>query len=80
MQVYLKLLSSIFIERSIVIQNIDELKSVTGADFVIVWIMGRCDLHCTSSKLLINLFIDDNGKTPVQKGMNSKLAVKVLQT
>jgi hypothetical protein len=38
------------------------------------------DLHCTSSKLLIYFFVDDNGKTPVQEGMNGKLAMKVLQT
>jgi len=47
---------------------------------MIVWIMSWRDLHCTSSKLLIYFFVDDNGKTPVQEGMNGKLAMKVLQT
>jgi hypothetical protein len=37
------------------------------------------DLQCTSSKLLVYIFIDDNGKTPVQEGMNGKLAMKELQ-
>jgi len=72
------LLSSVVIERSIIIQDIDELKSVADTNLVIVGIMGWRDLYCTSSKFLVNLFVDDDGQTPVQKGMDSELAVKVL--
>ena len=78
MRTHLELLSSVVIERSIIIQDIDELKSVADTNLVIVGIMGWRDLHCTSSKFLVNLFVDDDGQTPVQKGMDGELAVKVL--
>lgn len=79
-QTHLELLSSIFIERSIIIQNVDKIKPVTDTNLIIIRIMSWRDLHCTSSKLLVYFFIDDNGKTPLQEGMNGKLAMKVLQT
>lgn len=72
------MLSGIVIERSIIIHDIDELKSMTGTDFVIVGIMGWRYLHCTSSEILVNILVNNNGKTPVQKGMNGELAMKVL--
>jgi hypothetical protein len=78
-QTYLELLPSIFIECSIIIQNVDKLKPMTDTNLIIVRIMSWRDLHCASSKLLVYIFINDNGKAPVQEGMNGKLAMKVLQ-
>lgn len=50
---YLELLSGIRVERSVVVQNVDDLQFMPLTNFVIVRVMCRGDLDSTSSELHI---------------------------
>ena len=78
---HLEFRPSIRIKCSIVIHNIDELQLMAHADFIIVRIVCRCDLHSTSSELHVDgLAIRDNGHESVDERVASKFAVEMLNS
>ena len=49
--------AAVFIDRGVIVHHIDHWKVMSSSHFKIIWIMGRCDLHGTGSKLLIYIFV-----------------------
>jgi len=79
MSYYLELLSSIGIESSIIVEDIDKLQFVSHANFIIVRIMRWCNLHSTSPKCHINHNrISDYRKAPINKRMDRELPMEML--
>ena len=53
---------------------------MSHADFIIIRVVCRCDLHCTSPEFHINgLAISDDRHTSVNKWMASEFSVEVLR-
>jgi len=73
-------LSSIGVQSTIIIQNIDKFQLVSQPSFVIVRIMGRSNLDGTRTKFHIdrNIVRDDGNLTIGDKRMNDKFTVQVL--
>ena len=71
--------SGICIECAVVVQNVYEVKLVSCPDIIIIRIVGRRDLHGTSSKSHVDdNVVRHNWNTTVYEGVDGKLAVKVL--
>ena len=77
---HLELRSSICVESTVVIQNIDKLKLLPYSNFIVIRIVSRGDLHGTSSEAHINGdIIRHYWNSAIYKRMNGKLAMKVLR-
>lgn len=75
----LELLTRVVVERAVVVQNVDELKFVAHADFVIVRVVCRRDLHGAGTERHIdNDVIRDDGNAAVKERVLRKLAMQVL--
>lgn len=62
---------------SIRIKHINDLKSMPQTDFIIIDVMRRCHLQCTSTKSTINIPIAYDWNFPMDQRNNSFLAFKV---
>jgi hypothetical protein len=75
----LELLTCIFIECSIIVQDIDKLQFVTHADVIIIRIVGWGDFNSASSKSHVHYDrIRHDGKAALEERMHSECAMKVL--
>ena len=79
-QTYIELVSSISVQRPIIVENADELEIMALANFVIIGIMSWRDLHCTRSEFLVDHSIRHDRQPPVNKRVLCKFPVKVLHT
>ena len=79
MAAHLELLAGIGVESAIVIENVDEVKVVALANFVIVRVMRGRDLDSTGTKL----HVDDDGVSDdrysaIHEWMEDEFAVQML--
>jgi hypothetical protein len=75
----LKFLTCIFIERPIIVQNVDKLQLVPHADIIIVRIMSRGDFNSASSKGHVHRDrVRYDGKAALEEWVHGECAMKVL--
>ena len=68
----------ILVHTSSLRQNIEHGEIVTAADFKVVEVMGRRDLHATRSKLTINVFVRNDRNFTISEREFQHLADKRL--
>jgi hypothetical protein len=77
---HLEMRAGVCIKSAVIVQNVYEVKLMSHSNIIIIGIVGRSDLHGTSSEGHINdNVVRHYGNTTVYEGMDSKLAVKVLR-
>jgi hypothetical protein len=75
----LKLRSSVSVERSVVVEDVDEVEFVTLTDFVVVRVVGGGHLDRSSTERHVDGDrVGDDGEAAVEEGVESELAVEVL--
>ena len=74
------ILSAKFVDRSIIIHNINFRKIVTSSYFKVIRIMCRCNLNRTCSKLFINVSICNNRNFLIYKRKQYHLSYNILVT
>ena len=75
---YLELIPGIGVERTVIIEDVDEVEFVSNPNFVIVWVMRRSNLDGPSPELHVNHRIGYNWHPPINKWVGYEFAVQVL--
>ena len=72
-------MTSVAVESTILVQDVDEWQIVFLAQVEIIVIMSRCQLDCASTELSLDIFIGDDPQLPIRYDrVLRSLADKVL--